>query len=324
MTEFLEQKSPSLRGYRKSVAPWSLARSSGQAASAVSAVRRLIVEEALQGGTRQARDLAWRALRSPATTLDWLRTLDRLGQITAVTAAPHHLARKPARAYLRHGLSYSAKITLLTQHYGQLLAVLGPSITGKLLAGRTYALAEFEGAAAAGYQLTLAQSACADGEGEIVVELVRLDDDRRLASLSLVIGALEASGSPDLWIGGLQDGEAEERGRLIAQTCVDLWGLRPRDLLIHAVYALKARLGAGRLKAIASEGHIDHWPEARVLRRRAGYDGFWREWGGRLVEGDVFILPDVHPSPLEDTPAAERQHAALRDTISAQIRGISD
>lgn len=267
---------------------------------------------------------AWRfinrAVRSPVSTLSWLRALDRLRLTTGTASAPFYLARKPGRDFLHHQLSYRQKITLLSAHYHHLVLTMGPRFTGKLLEGQSFILAEFHGKSGGAYRLSMERNDLFCREGEIIVELRRADDDLRIATLSLVIGAVTPGAAADLWVGGLQGCKGEDSKAVTVATTKELWGLRPKDLMMNTAFCLHHLFALNGLKVIGNAGHIDHRPRAKVLKRRADYDGFWLELGGAPIGGDFFALPPERRRRCEDeVPAAKRKAWRLRQALAADI-----
>ena len=281
------------------------------------------------GGLRDARRLAWRAARSPLTTLTWLSTLDQLRMIAGVKQIPFDLARKPGRAFLHRTLSYSTKVRVLTEHYTQLLAVLGRGYTGLVLRGERLTLAEFSGRSGVAYQLLLARNHDCRREGELHVTLAQADSGRQLASLSFVVGSLSPGEPRSLWIGGLQGCQGEDSRALTVSVTRDIWGLRPKDLLVHAAYGLAELLEARTVAAISNAGHVIPPACPGDIGRHADYDSFWRELGSASTPGGFFVLPRVRPRRSEaDVPSTKRKAWRARyeliDRICANLRRLGD
>lgn len=153
------------------------------------------------------------------------------------------------------------------------------------------------------------------------MSLVRTDDDRQIASLSFVIGAVDSGRPPDFWIGGLQGCKGVESKAVTIQATRDLWGLRPKDLLIHAGYALADVFGAANLKAISNLGHARHAMKRKKDGWRADYDAYWRELGGAPIAGDFFLLPRARRRrSIEDVPLAKRSAWRARYAVVDAIR----
>jgi len=287
----------------------------------------LISSQIAIGKFRKAHRLTWRAVRSPIATLRWLNALERVRVRAGVETIPYRLARKAGQAFLHHSLPQAATINLLTMHYERLLATLGARFVGAILRGKVVVAADIQGRSAARYRLCLARDVLNSSEGELTVDLVRVDGNRRVASLSIVVGALDPGGSSDLWIGGLQGCSGADSKAVTVQATKDLWGLRPKDLLIHAAYALGDIFGAASLKAISNAGHVLEPRAGKNIRWYADYDAFWRELAGESIAGDFFLLPAVRRRrSVEDVPPAKRSmwraRYALVDEIGADIHRL--
>lgn len=306
---------------------------SGPGSSWIYTLSDVVGQRFLAGDYLDARRFIWRAVRSPLTTASWLKALDDVRQTAGVRTIPFNLARKPGRHFLNHRLSYASKIGLLAGHYRQLLSTIGVELTAGLLEGRAFTIAEFSGKSGA-YLLLLARNERFGREGEIIVDLKRVGDDQPLATLSLVLGALSPGDGADLWIGGLQGCKGEHsKGETIAVTR-DLWGLRPKDLMMVIAYRLGEVFGAIRLKAISNEAHVLRRPSAKSRKPIADYDAYWAEIGGAPLGDGFFLLPPTRRIRLEsEVSAAKRKtwrarHALIAD-IEAQVfpaiaPGLSD
>ena len=291
-------------------------------------LRRLISSQIAIGEPMRALRLAWRFVRSPIETLRWLETLERVCARAGVKTAPYRLARKSGQRFLRRALPRAATINLLTTHYERLLLALGSQNVGKILSGEVIVAAEIEGRSGVPYRLCLAREALNSREGELIVNLVRKDDDRRVASLSVVVGAMAPGGPVNLWIGGLQGSNGADSKEVTVRATKDLWGLRPKDLLMHAAYALADVFEVESIEAVSTAGHVLQPAQGVKKGWRADYDAFWRECGGAPIAGDFFLLPKARPrrSVEEVSPAkrkAWRARYALADEISADIRRLA-
>ena len=291
-------------------------------------LHELISSQVAIGELRGAVRLVWRAVRSPIATSRCMEALDRVRMHAGVEAVPYRLARKFSQGFLHHSLPRAARVNLLTTHYERLLAVMGSRFVGRILRQEVVVLAEFKGRSAASYRLCLARNDQHFREGELIVSLVRKDDERQVASLSVFVGALYSGDPPDLWIGGLQGAKGVDSKAVTIQTTRDLWGLRPKDLLIHAGYGLAGIFGAANLKAISNAGHARHALKRKKEGVHADYDAYWRELGGAPIAGDFFLLPKGRRRrSVEDVPPAKRSawraRCALADEIGGDIRRLA-
>ena len=117
------------------------------------------------------------------------------------------------------------------------------------------------------YHVSLSRTAALNRrEGEL--NLCLMQDDRRLATLTLVIGAWTPEATDDLWIGGLQGARGVTAKADTVAATRDLHGLRPKDLLVHAAYAVADLFHAGEVW-----GRQQHAPRPSLSRREKSVGG---------------------------------------------------
>ncbi|WP_266156664.1 VirK/YbjX family protein [Dyella silvatica] len=140
-------------------------------------------------------------------------------------------------------------------------------------------------------------------EGELNIEL-RAADDQLLyrASMSVI----------DYWptvaIGCIQGPAGEQAKDVVRNLTRNLYGMRPKQLLLSLVYAFARQYGIKRVWAVSNAAH-----PLRAVRSRfqADYDGFWQEQGGRRVGNGWFILPQ-EPSRKSEADVASNHRSAFR------------
>jgi len=287
--------------------------------------RQVIATEIASRRFEKAFLLACHSVLAPVATWRWFDYLESVRVRAGVETVPYRLARKAGQTFLHHSLPPRARIHLLTTHYEQLLATLGATTVAKILRGEVVVLAQIEGRSAVPYRLYLARNGLMSREGELIIHLERLQDDRRVATMSVVVGALAAGEPTDLWIGGLQGCRGADSKAVTVKVTRDLWGLRPKDLMIHVAYALADVFGAARVKAISNAGHAFEPMKGKRVGWRADYDSFWRELGGEPIAGGFFLLPEArHRRSAEEVQPSKRSawrgRYALLDEIGADIR----
>ncbi|MDE8348344.1 MAG: DUF535 family protein [Acidocella sp.] len=287
------------------------------------AVWRLLGRHLAEQDARPAFRLVWRLLRSPQRSLRWLAALEDIRIRAGAQRVPYAMLRKNCQPYLHHGLSHRQKIHLFTTHYGLIFAAFGRQFVRQLLHEEPVILARLEGKAGAVYEVQLGINILNRNEGELILELVRTADSRRVLSLSLVAGALHVAELPDLWIGGSQGASNGDGKEVTVRATRDLWGLRPKDLLIHVSYALRDLIGVADIKGITNEAHIRH---ARPLKKiwHADYSQFWEELGGVPIEGGFYQLPKTRTRrSIEEVPPAKRSawraRYSLVDAVTTEV-----
>jgi uncharacterized protein VirK/YbjX len=292
----------------------------GRPANKMRLFGELISTQIANGRWKQARRLVWRGVRFPVSTLRWLDTLERLRILIGLKRIPFDLARKPGSTFLHRSLRPADRVSLLTAHYNQILSTMSHAFVENILCGEMINLAIVRGKSAETYHLYLGINGRYSKEGEFSVELSRRGDGRCLASLTFVMGDVQLGAPPCLWIGGLQGCKGADAKAITVQTTRDLYDLRPKDLMIHAAYALGDIFGARRLKAISNAAHVnrrakseDGWP--------ADYDAFWRELGGTPISGGYFLLPkDRRRRAAEDVAPKKRKVWRARYQLVDEMR----
>jgi uncharacterized protein VirK/YbjX len=288
-------------------------------------LREQMASQIAIGDAGKAARLAWRAVCAPLSTYRWLVALEDVRFRAGARTVPYRLVRKASQPFLHHAVSRATTANLLASHYRRLLETLDPARVRALLRAEVISLAGFKGKSGEDYELQLAQNDLNAREGELFVILERKSDARSIAVLCATIGAMRRGGAPDFWIGGLQGCKGEDGKAVTVKVTRDLWGLRPKDLMMHAAYALAEAFGAARIKAVSTDGHVLERSQKNAKLWHADYDGFWRELGGEPLGNGFFILPEKRQRrSIEEVPSdkrsAWRARYALVDEISAEIR----
>jgi uncharacterized protein VirK/YbjX len=276
---------------------------------------QLVSQQIRNGDGAAARRMACRAALSPTRTLGWLAEVDRLCRRTGVDAIPFDLARKPGHSFLNRGLKQRERVHLLAGHYDRLIQAFGPAKVGALLRGTALHLTPVTGRSGDAYRIRLCRSLQNRREGELHLQLRRAGDDRPVASLALVVGAAAPGAATDLWIGGLQGCKDSDGRAVTVAVTKDLFGLRPKDMLVHAAYALGAVLKVDGVRAVSNASHVHAQGDGR-RGWAADYDAFWEELGGTRIEGGYFRLPNTRVRrAAEEVPAAKRKAWRARHAL---------
>jgi hypothetical protein len=245
-----------------------------------------------------------RGLAAPGQTIRWMTFLGWLERAARGVALPDELARKPGRDFLSLGFGQEARTGLLIDHYRTLSRRLSGALFRKLLRGEPQWLGEITARSGEGYVLTLGQSPLCDREGELTIAVAPASTGEPLARLSFLVGGV--NGETALVIGGLQGGlKGRER---VVQATRDLWGLRPKALVVEAAYGIARHLGVTAIFAVSNAGHVLRGHGAGGKSIAADYDAFWTELGGAPAGPHLFRLPGRLTERVEaDVPAAKRR-----------------
>ncbi|RDV04592.1 DUF535 family protein [Undibacter mobilis] len=273
---------------------------------------------------KEKRRMIFRFLRAPHSMRAWFIDLHDICSRSRVDTIPFDLANKPARHFLCNNLRPAQRSHILAYHYDALLNVMGGQHVRDLIAGSHLTLADFVGRSGNHYELRLERSPLWSREGELTCRLLVQNDQVTVATTTFAIGPDQKDGHRCLWIGGLQ-GSAKHYGKtLTVHVTKDLFGLRPKDLLMHVIYALKESFDAAEIMTASNLGHAS----SRVYRARkwvADYDRYWIELGATPNGPYAFKLPAQlrRRSIDEVTPTkrgAWRARHVLLDKIVEDVR----
>jgi uncharacterized protein VirK/YbjX len=275
----------------------------------------------------RAAALVARAALSPRLLRLWLADMSAIARLAGVEVLPAGLVLKPWGRFIHTRLPPADRIAIAVGHYHTMIERLGPGFVADVVTDPGIVIGQVSGRAADPYTVVLAAKPHHGTEGELTLMIWRRQEGQ-IASLSFTIGPSRAGPGPDLWIGGLQGAKAPDSKRMMISVTRDLWGLRPKDLLVHAVQDLAAAFAVERIKAVSNAAQVVR-PSRRRATRRADYDAYWLERGGVAVDPACFELPLLR-SPRSAADMSAKKRAAWRarhvllDRFSAQIRARLD
>lgn len=249
----------------------------------------------------------------------WTRFLSGdAGQLTWVEAHPHMLW-KLQRPYIQTGLDVSTKLAWLCDHHLWMNRHWPSAVLASLRRCGRAELAQIELEQAPPYRLELGVDQQFAKEGEVVLSLLRGPD--RLAVVAFTVCRLGPR-----WvvhIGCLQGADGMQGSDLIRVATKELHGLRPKQAVLQALYALMGQHGVAQIRGVSNRGHVYQAKRRRRERVRADYDAFWEEFGG-VSNGPMFTLPDrLERKVIEAVPSRKRaqyrRRYELGDALAAQI-----
>jgi uncharacterized protein VirK/YbjX len=263
---------------------------------------------ALRGGCHFAAHCAWsRFLLGNAERLHWAE-------------AHPQLLWKLQRPYLQIDVPVATKLAWLRDHYEWMEGHWPVALRQALHQDGQAVLAHIQAGENAAYRLTLGVDPQFAKEGELTLALWR--DGERLAVLAFTLHR-DADGLWVVHIGCLQGAVGADSADVIRTATKELQGLRPKQAVLQALYALASQQGISALRAVANAGHIYQGRRRRRERVLADYDAFWSEFGA-VRHGTTFHLPAVlERKALADVPSRKRaqykRRYELEDDLLRQI-----
>lgn len=158
------------------------------------------------------------------------------------------------------------------------------------------------------------------GEGELGISLFHGIDRIYTAMFSIS----DAEGKLQIVVGNLQ-GDGRDRSALYKEFTKVLFGMRPRDFLVHVIKLFGESLGCIEILGIADAGHrSSHW--ATKAKKVSTYDAIWSEHGGVKDEKLCFFRIPAHFSKRADADISTNKRAQYRrryqliDDLQARIK----
>ncbi len=259
----------------------------------------------------------WRASRSCTPFRDhWLPFLADYARTFALPRASVDLLMKPLNEFLVIGLPVSERVALLRTHYQLLAEHASPEVLRSLWSG-----GEFESGRISGRTGTYRLQLCSTSryltrkEGEITVALCGGEDGFPLAKLTLLLARTQRSGS-GVMLGGIQGPRAHSAKQLIVNATRDMYGLRPRDAVLVAGFAIARSLDASMAWAVPGSMHVHNAREERQQKKLfADYDAIWVERGAQRNWPFGWIFDVPHAPSLTGRCANGRRRDELKSTI---------
>lgn len=158
------------------------------------------------------------------------------------------------------------------------------------------------------------------GEGELGVSLFHGIDRIYTAMFSVS----DAEGRLQIVVGNLQ-GDGRDRSALYKEFTKTLFGMRPRDFLVHVLKLMGEEMGCSEILGISDDGHrSSHW--LTKAKKLSTYDAIWAEHGGVKDTGIRFFRIPAHFAKRADADipankrAQYRRRYQLMDDLQSRIK----
>lgn len=266
--------------------------------------------------SRRIRLVAVAATRAGAARL-WLGTAGTSALLRRVAVARPLLLEKPFRPLGALGLCFYERARLMLEHYAVMDAMLPVCICDRIYMSGGMTWTPDDGA----YALRLADPGPNPKEGELAFYWMDREAGICLAQLSFYLR--QGPSGPEVFIGGLQGpmGETSRERIRIATRASE--GLRPKDVVMEALLAFAAHVGARRVTAVSRDNHVGrqrHTPR----EIQCDYEGFWMEYHGTAQPDGNIEIPVRQPERdiaaiASKKRSAWRRKQALAQTVRAAV-----
>lgn len=236
--------------------------------------------------------------------------------------------QKPLRIYLNRAFTGRERLLSLQDHYDCLKQIFRPDQANFLaIKGSELAIAAFSCKKQVSYELVLAETDHFDREGEFRLTLREVGTQKQITVIAFSLGTMPERRFDIGCIQGHDAGGAE----LARSITRDFYGMRPKNLLMFALYDLAEAWNVRAVRGIDNTRRIYKIRKCLFVTGRkyaeADYEVFWKELGGAYQGGGWFNLPYPLPQKrLEEVPSKHRsehrRRLQLREDIRSQILAL--
>jgi uncharacterized protein len=264
--------------------------------------------------------IGWAA--HPVETRRWLRFLNTHPLLHEVVSSPTALLGKIHRPYLSTRLRCADRIDVLMKHYDMLFERGFGSLLRQAIQ-KPLTLCTFSGKSGTSYAVRLSALEPGQQAGELSLRLV----SNGVCIYTIACTVTVSEGKPALMVGALTGMLARAGESGIKQVTRDLYGCRPKDLMVTLGRDVGRCLGCDKMLLIGNDNRIPP-AEKYVCKKSSDYDRIWRELHATHRTDGNFELPCAVP---EDTlaggdPASTptsgmpTRRSVLVETIRAAVR----
>ena len=234
---------------------------------------------------REGIKLALRAARYPTITRHWFSFWNSSEFLVRLAAVQPRVIKKIYRPYLFAHLTCCQRYSVLASHY--------EFVTQRLLAASTLraafsplSLHRFHGRSGQPYRLELVAANYMEREGELVLQLVCED----VVLFSVAFTFIQLAGCVQIGVGCLQGSRTEDALERIRFSTRDLFGLRPKTLLMRVLQHIGHTHGCDTMQLVGNDNRVmlQQMRKGRVI---ADYDSSWLELGAHRQDDGNFLLP---------------------------------
>ena len=273
--------------------------------------------------TREYLKLTLRSKLNSSLSNRWINFWNSTPLLTNIAQAEPSVIKKIYRPYLSNCLSTYDRLDVLTSHYA-LIAQHGLGEIVLRAAKAPVQLCEFAGRSENCYQIKLVVDNNMEREGELVLQLSGAGS----VLFSIAFTFFNHTRTPTVAIGCLQGGRSADNHEQIRFATRDLFGLRPKTLMVRVVQHNAHQLGYQDLLLVGNQNRTVQ----QQLRKGivfADYDTTWIELGAQCrADGDFKMActaltePDFLAIASNKRSEAKKRFALLSSIAQLSTTGL--
>lgn len=264
---------------------------------------------------RESVKLTLRAMCSYPTAHQWIALWNSSPFHTELALTTPSILKKIFRPYMTKRLNCKTRLEVVRSHYA-LIAQQQLADLVLAAANAPVPLSQFTGKSATSYQLELLAVTTMEREGELVLQLRNQDS----VLFSVAFTFFKCDGAACIAIGCLQGGRESNSLEQIRLATKDMYGLRPKTLLVRLVQQLGQQLLCKDLLLVGNKNRVVTQPlkKGKVF---ADYDSTWQELQAEpRPDGDFRLACVVLAEPdLSAIPSHKRSEAKKRFGLLSSI-----
>ncbi|PHV10951.1 VirK/YbjX family protein [Chitinimonas sp. BJB300] len=256
----------------------------------------------------------FRSLAHHHHAMNWARYIQADARLTELAASQPHILLKLQRPYLRANVPTADKLNWLCDHYYWMLAYWPWDFVQVMYRQGEVELARI-GAQENHYRILLGPAERCSKEGELVLYLER--NGETLAFLAFSVHQCDKHWTVNI---GCLQGPSPEMGLELVKTATkELHGLRPKQAILVALYALMRHQGVERTIAASNRTHIYQHSARHNQRITADYDSFWQEMGGVATETGFDLPTQLWRKSVAEIASKKRAQYRRRHELEDQM-----
>jgi uncharacterized protein len=272
-----------------------------------------------QSGAKLAFRFLWNFVRHYPHSKRWIRSMQQIYASNGANPVPLIIIRKKCFfKYVSKQFKFPERSKLIEEHYLITAFLFSRYTCTMMLNMRAISLAHIEGVSGKIFSLSLVQRPELCSEGELSIILQEQCNGKRLATLTFLF--VRKKFSLGILIGGMQGPNCENSKAEIVEATRELFGLRPKNAVLCALYAMCMVLPITHFESVSCKNN----PSKKIGKAfKADNDGFWAEISNTMSNAGDFVLPlDLPERLLEQVPSKRRKlwqrRKCLKDSIKLQ------